>query len=388
MKKIGTDKEILNTIYKELDKKYPNLRSINIDTVKSVISRIEYDEDGDVKYKQGDITTLAGMLGNKNVVNVANDMSDIVLSSSLMEGVRRIKRRHTENHPAVDINPEAKMRNKIVEFIGGHDKCRCTKDELISFMNNLSEDEEIGKAPNKNYITSNKKLFSNLKIGNKEYIKLTEIGRRVLEVILKKEEKNMNESSTFGGMSKEDLTHFTNVLNSMKEETGYDVIISIDSLNMKVSFPDDISDEDQSAFMIDLGDRLMYEDSIKESLVVKYNGKEIGSYAENDNMELLSTMDEINDELNRGINGLPEIPKKNNRIGGIEFHAPLFNTSDAPIGESEEKIKLNIPAYESSKGYYGVVQATRGSKKLVEIFNSKKDMIYFGWIAETMIKQS
>lgn len=192
MDKIGSDKNSVDTVYNGLISKFGKQDTVK-DTIKAVISRIEIDDDGSIDRKQKDLSILAKMFGDKNTVNMANDIKDL-LSGNIDEAITKIKRRHTEEYPAVHINPDAKMRNKIVEFIGSHDKCRCTVEELKEFMNNLSEDEEIGKTPNKNYISSNKKLFSKIKVGNNECIKLTGIGKRVYNHLKEKSEQDMNEA--------------------------------------------------------------------------------------------------------------------------------------------------------------------------------------------------
>ncbi len=127
--------------------------------------------------------------------------------SPVDEAVKKIKRRHTEEHPAVHINPEAKMRNKIVEFIGGHEMCRCTERDLKEFLSSLAEDEEIGKTPNKSYITSNKRLFKKVNVGKTPHIKLTGIGKRVYNH-LKEAAKDSNEN---------DRKERNNILNPLNE---------------------------------------------------------------------------------------------------------------------------------------------------------------------------
>lgn len=189
--RIGSDSGTIDTILSVLAKEAGTIN--NDKPIRRWLEEIEFNEDGTVDYKQDGIKKIADWLGNKNAANTANWIADGIKSSSLMEAVTKIKRRHTEDHPAIYINPEAKMRNKIVEFIGGHDKCRCTTSELKEFMNGLKEDEEIGKAPNKNYVTSNKNLFSKVKVGKNECIKLTGIGRRVYNHLMEKAEKDMNE---------------------------------------------------------------------------------------------------------------------------------------------------------------------------------------------------
>lgn len=135
-----------------------------------------------------------------NILNslVENPDLGIDIKKEIIKAVNevttKIKRKHTEEHPAVYINPEAKMRNKIVEFIGGNDKCRCTKSSLKEFMNSLAEDEEIGKCPNKNYITSNKRLFREVNVGKTPYVKLTGIGKRVYNHLKEQAEQAMNEA--------------------------------------------------------------------------------------------------------------------------------------------------------------------------------------------------
>ena len=106
----------------------------------------------------------------------------------LNEGLTKIKRQWTEAYPAVFVNKDASMRNKIVEFIGENG---CTYEEFRDFCKNMSEDAEIGKSPNPAWLSQNKKIVKVVEVGNKKYVRLTELGKRVLEMLNNKE---INES--------------------------------------------------------------------------------------------------------------------------------------------------------------------------------------------------
>lgn len=91
----------------------------------------------------------------------------------------KIKRKWTDDYPAVHINPDAVIRNKIVEFIGSKDNQRVTFEELNEFMANMSEDQLVKKSPHKNWLRDNSRLVKKINVGNKGYYTLTNIGKRI-----------------------------------------------------------------------------------------------------------------------------------------------------------------------------------------------------------------
>lgn len=116
------------------------------------------------------------------------------------ESLARIKRRHTELHPEVWINPNANMRNKIVLYIGGYPMSRCTIDELSSFFMSLQEDEEVGREPNKNWLRDNQHIVEFVNVGNTKFVKLTKNGKRIYDY-LKKRDDNTVINEQFGNIS-------------------------------------------------------------------------------------------------------------------------------------------------------------------------------------------
>ena len=110
------------------------------------------------------------------------------------EALARVKRKWTETHPAVNIDPNAILRNKIVKFIGDKEKCRCTRTEFNDFCNSLQEDEQIGRIPSRSWLPKNKHIVKKIKVGNTPYLKLTPIGKRVHSYICKEEKEDVNES--------------------------------------------------------------------------------------------------------------------------------------------------------------------------------------------------
>ena len=127
--KIGTDNKVIDIIISVLEKETGKIGKPKlIDQLQKVkirkwLKEVEFNKDGNVDWKQVNVGKIADNLGRKKTADVATWISNGILASPLMEAVKKIKRKHTEEHPAVYINPEAKMRNKIVEFIGKCDMC-------------------------------------------------------------------------------------------------------------------------------------------------------------------------------------------------------------------------------------------------------------------------
>lgn len=105
--------------------------------------------------------------------------SDVLALRNVQEKNVKIKRKHTDNHPALFINPSAVMRNKIVQFVGEGEKSRRKREEMNEFFKRMEEDEEIGKSPSKSWLKNNKKIVKLISIGDQKYYRLTEVGKRI-----------------------------------------------------------------------------------------------------------------------------------------------------------------------------------------------------------------
>ena len=107
---------------------------------------------------------------------------------TLDEAVRRVKRSHTDAHPAVKVNPEAEMRNKIVEFVGAKALHRAKRSELKEYMASLDKDETVGRVPHEGWLRKNSHLIKSVKVGNERYCKLTRAGRNTYNYLLTERE--------------------------------------------------------------------------------------------------------------------------------------------------------------------------------------------------------
>lgn len=104
---------------------------------------------------------------------------NLVIENAINEALVKIKRRWTESYPAVFINPEAVLRNKIVKFIGGHPLCRCTREQFNEYCNKMEEDVEVGRKPSASWLSKNKHIVKTMEVAGEQYVKLTENGKRI-----------------------------------------------------------------------------------------------------------------------------------------------------------------------------------------------------------------
>lgn len=177
-------------------------------------------------------------------------------------------------HPVAYMNDSAKMRNKIVEYIGDKGKSMCGVDDINEFMGNMSKDESIGKSPAEGYLKRNKQIFELVSRGGKDSVRLTGIGKKIYEKYKVVEYKK--QLSELGSVIEQLNTDWV-YKGKLKEcRTGY--IVEFDK-----DIPEDVLNE--------------YCRDIEENYP-----------------------------------GIPSKPKPNTRVGGIAFNPPMFNGQDAPPG--------------------------------------------------------
>jgi len=104
-----------------------------------------------------------------------------------------IKRKYGE-YPSHQINNEAPIRNRVVEFVG---KRFVTEDELKSFLTKLEEDR--GNAiDQRKWFGRNMRYFESFQNRGQQVWTLSKFGKRVLENIIKaksqKQTNSVNES--------------------------------------------------------------------------------------------------------------------------------------------------------------------------------------------------
>jgi len=98
------------------------------------------------------------------------------------------KRKYTSEHPAVTMNYEAPVRNKILSFIG--EKGEVSKSEMEEYLKSLKE--ETGKRPNSGYLKDNRHLIKKVENESGVFYKLTDRGKTVLEKYKDFEKQNNN----------------------------------------------------------------------------------------------------------------------------------------------------------------------------------------------------
>lgn len=113
----------------------------------------------------------------------------------LNEGIRRIKRKYGEN-PNVHIYQAAKIRNKIVEFVG--DKV-ITDESMQNFINQMKEDASISGFDYKKWFSRNEKYFDVQMVKSQKVWSLSKYGKRVLNNI---QERNIDEGLNISDIEK------------------------------------------------------------------------------------------------------------------------------------------------------------------------------------------
>jgi hypothetical protein len=115
-------------------------------------------------------------IGNKDIADVFINMEKY--ESVVTESKITLKRRYTENHPALTVGKHAKIRNKMLEAIGDGN---ITQEEFNNILKELSTN-------GKRWTKSNSKYFS----VSEEGISLTKFGSKALASITVNEEEPIN----------------------------------------------------------------------------------------------------------------------------------------------------------------------------------------------------
>ena len=115
-------------------------------------------------------------IGNKDIADVFINMEKY--ESVVTESKITLKRRYTENHPALTVGKHAKIRNKMLEAIGDGN---ITQEEFNNILKELSTN-------GKRWTKSNSKYFS----VSEEGISLTKFGSKALASITINEEEPIN----------------------------------------------------------------------------------------------------------------------------------------------------------------------------------------------------
>jgi hypothetical protein len=265
------------------------------------------------------------------------------IGDRLNERLAKIKRPWTEQYPAIFINPESVLRNKIVKFVGSGDKSRVTEQELKEFFNKLQEDEEIGRRPSSSWLSRNKHIIESTKIGNQKFYKLTKVGKRVFDHLRDDEEKRTNES---------------------------------------------ISDERLLQYVLELNDKKI---KIYENLV---------GFMQPYRSQLKRIIEEENKkpkDKNR-VGGLafhPPIfdPQTGEAPQSAQAPAQSSNVSSEEIEKliSGDNVNIESSSYPAENGYYGVVLEPNlgNTKYYIEVYNSSNQVVHTNWFdAESLKKKA
>lgn len=100
-------------------------------------------------------------------------------------GKIRIKRKHTEDHPAVYARRQGHLRNEVLKFI--YDKgCSCDFHEYSKFMKEVMTKHKLNYNPTYWY-SRFPKYLKKVSDHNGTRLKLTRIGKNLVELVLNEE---------------------------------------------------------------------------------------------------------------------------------------------------------------------------------------------------------
>jgi hypothetical protein len=139
----------------------------------------------------------------------------------------QIKRKYGE-YSAHNVNTEAPIRNRVVEFVG---KRFVTNEELKSFLTKLEEDR--GNAiDQRKWFGRNMRYFESFQNRGQQVWTLSKFGKRVLEQIIKAKSQKQN------GMLKESIGLFK--FNSINESIDVKYWAGYHEKSSKINRPNDI----------------------------------------------------------------------------------------------------------------------------------------------------
>jgi hypothetical protein len=104
---------------------------------------------------------------------------------SLVESASKstVKRKYTENHPSVDIQNYAPIREKVLNFL--KENGTVTRAQLKEFLNGMNED--IGSKTSMKWVNKNSRFITEFASKGEVHYKLTPLGKRVVEKMMVKE---------------------------------------------------------------------------------------------------------------------------------------------------------------------------------------------------------
>ena len=131
------------------------------------------------KNKQNGVTKESIYMNIETFIN-----EDVLLISERLTA----KRKYTDNHPSINVNYSAPIRNKVLSFVS--DKKQVSEEEMKEFFGTLKE--ESGKRANWNWISKNSDLVKKFESDGKTFYKLTKRGNTILQRCKDFENKNNN----------------------------------------------------------------------------------------------------------------------------------------------------------------------------------------------------
>ena len=168
--------------------------------------------------------------------------ANVIKESTVTEGKKvTLKRRYTENHPAITAGKHAKIRNKVLEFIKDG---RITADAFENFVASLSNNSKRWARNNSKYFTV-----------SEEGVSLSKFGQRILKSITVNEKTENNPEIWVPGGFDKQIGKYPNskitreiVLKAAKKwdvdeddaiayvEYGWDLDLNENNTNMKSQF--------------------------------------------------------------------------------------------------------------------------------------------------------
>jgi hypothetical protein len=116
-------------------------------------------------------------------VDYNNSENSVVYVLSESASKVTVKRKYTENHPSVDIQNYAPIREKVLNFL--KENGTVTRAQLKEFLNGMNE--EIGSKTSMKWVNKNSRFITEFASKGEVHYKLTPLGKRVVEKMLVKE---------------------------------------------------------------------------------------------------------------------------------------------------------------------------------------------------------
>ena len=274
--------------------------------------------------------------------------ANVIKESTITEGKKvTLKRRYTENHPAITAGKHAKIRNKVLEFIKDG---RITADAFENFVAGLSNNSKRWARNNSKYFTV-----------SEEGVSLSKFGQRILKSITVNEKTENNPEIWVPGGFDKQIEKYPNskitrevVLKAAKKwdvdeddaiayvEYGWDLDLNENNTNMKSQF----IYESFSEFVNSLNES-------KESLNEAFASQKLaslltgGAHMDKDLPKAFYNMSKLKLDQIQDVDIIemdPATAKKEKRANAVYFYFTTNEKENPYAGKSAWRDERQIPA--------------------------------------------